>query len=99
MHVIKLYFKDKNFIESVGKEIEGADAILQINEEEKEALLIFTRGASLIGKRMAQRQAENICRSGYILKSGERIAKGCRILVQQQDYQGERIFSPRSPLR
>ena len=94
MQIKKLYFKDKKFIESIGKEIEGADAILEVNDQAKEAILTFTRGASIVGKSMAQRQAENLSRSGFILKSGERIAKGCRIIVRQSGNQEERTFQP-----
>ena len=92
MQIKKLYFKDDKYIESIQKEIKGADAILEINDKTKEAILSFTRGSGLIAKRKAQREAENICRSGFVLNSRERVAKGYRLIVKSQDYQGEQIF-------
>ena len=99
MQITKLYFKDKKFIESVEKEIEGAAAIIQINDKEKETILSFTRGTSLVEKMMARRQAGNIYRSGFLLKSGELIGKGFKIKEKEEEYPGEGTYRPPGPIK
>jgi len=49
------------------------------------AKLTFTSEAGLIARRTASRQAESICKSGFLLKSGERIGLGMTLEVLEGD--------------
>lgn len=49
------------------------------------AKLGFTAEAGLIARRTASRQAESICKSGFLLKSGERIGIGMRLEILEGD--------------
>ncbi len=72
---MKLYYVDGEFRELGGNE----DAILEIDEGSKTAILSFTEGSGLITQRTAGRLARGICKSGFMLKEGWRIGKLCQL--------------------
>ncbi len=59
--------------------------VTEINEATKTAVLTFTSGSSLIAQRTAGRQARGICKSGYMVKAGYRVAMKCDL----QEVKGE----------
>ncbi|MHA2227491.1 MAG: hypothetical protein ACXAC8_19900 [Candidatus Hodarchaeales archaeon] len=84
---VKLYFVDKEFQELGGNE----EAVLEINDNAKTAVLTFSPGTSLIAQRTAGRQARGICKSGFLIKAGYRIGKLCDL----QEVKGERDIDNR----
>jgi hypothetical protein len=84
---VKLYFVDKEFRELGGNE----EAVLEINDSTKTAILTFAEGTSLIAQRTAGRQARGICKSGFLLKAGYRVGKLCDL----QEVKGERGIDDR----
>ncbi|UCE14556.1 MAG: hypothetical protein JSV04_05095 [Candidatus Heimdallarchaeota archaeon] len=73
--VYKLYYVDGEFRELGGNE----EAVLEINEAQKSAILSFAEGTSLITQRTAGRQARGICKAGFMLKEGWRVGKECTL--------------------
>lgn len=80
--VVKLYYVDGEFSETAGNE----EAVLEINEATRTAILYFSEGTGLITQRTAGRQARGICKSGFLLKSGWRVGQQCDL----QEVKGER---------
>jgi hypothetical protein len=77
---IILVFKEGNFHESKGTIKSGDyEAFLSIDEPELKTMLVYSREASLISKKTALRQANSICKSGYLLTNGRRIGAGCTL--------------------
>jgi len=82
MPVIKLFYKDKEYIEERKLQLPGSEqAILVIKQDEKIAELIFTPEITFVDRKVAERQAQSICKSGFLLESGERIGIGCTLVV------------------
>ena len=80
--VIKLYFKDNEFVEESKMQLTGTEqAVLEINTETKHAQLEFKGDVTFIGKKVAERQSLSICKSGFLLQSGERIGNGCNLTI------------------
>ncbi len=79
-----LSFVNKTFVEGKNSE---SKATLEIIPDGKggKATLTFSDDASLIERRTASRQAESICRSGFLLASGERIGIGTKLEVIDAD--------------
>ena len=75
---IKLVFKEGTFHESKGTIKSGDyEAFLSIDESELKTILVYSRDISLISKKNALRQANSICKSGFLLTNGRRIGIGC----------------------
>ncbi|MFX0170402.1 MAG: hypothetical protein ACFE9L_00625 [Candidatus Hodarchaeota archaeon] len=87
--IIKLYYNHdiREFTEKGNKD----EAILEINEGAKTAILIFAEDSSLILQRTAARQARSICKSGFALKAGYRIGINCEL----SSLKGERSIDDR----
>lgn len=79
--VYKLYYVNGEFTEVGGSE----DAVLEINEATRQAILTYTEGSSLITQRTAGRVARGICKSGYLVKAGYRVGIKCDL----QEVKGE----------
>lgn len=81
-----------SYLESKDGFAEGnkSDAVakLELNDNGK-AELTFSPGVGLITKRKASRQAESVCRSGFLLASGERVGSGLSLDVIEGDTLGE----------
>lgn len=79
----KLSFIDGEFVEGEKKsgKILGT---LELDPSGK-AKLSFSPEANLIVRRTATRQAESVCRSGFLLKSGERVGTGHELEVVEGD--------------
>ncbi len=87
--------KDKKVMLSFDKKssafIEGhkaeAEAHLEINPDGKKgiAILKFAGEAGLITRRTASRQAESVCKSGFMMASGERVGIGTSLEVLDGD--------------
>jgi hypothetical protein len=88
--VVTLYYDHdlREFSEKSGKE-EGA--VLEVNDAQKRATLVFTEGSGLILQRTAARQARGICKSGFTLKNGQRIGQNCEL----SEVKGERDIDDR----
>ena len=71
--MVRLVFKNRKFTE--GRE-ETGEAVLIIDEATQTAKLEYSIDAGLILRRTARRQAESICKSGYLLANGKRIGSG-----------------------
>lgn len=76
--------KSSSFIE--GNKAE-AEAHLELNPDGKTgtAILKFAGQAGLITRRTASRQAESVCKSGFLLSSGERVGVGNQLEVVDGD--------------
>ena len=82
MKTIKLFFKDKEFLEEKKFQFSGSElAILEIRHEENVAELTFTSEINLIDRKIAERQAQSICKTGFLLESGERVGSGCTLVI------------------
>ena len=73
--MVRLIFKDRNFSE--GREQTG-DAVLILDEATSTGKLEYS-STSLIIRRTARRQAESICKSGFLLSNGKRIGIGFKL--------------------
>lgn len=89
--MVKLVYYDKLFHESSGKD-ESAVAILEINESARTAKLSFLPDATLIAKRTAMRQANGICKTGFLLKNGQRIGTGSTLEVEEESSIDNRLL-------
>lgn len=76
MTVTKLYYVDQEFTDTLEEGMTGESAVLELDDYKKTAKLLFVPTASMVDRKMAQRNAQSICRIGYVLKSGVRIAVG-----------------------
>ncbi len=94
-----LIFKDKSFIELTNRKSEKHDLILEINTELKEAVLTIPTKTSLIDRRTAQRQAESICKTGFLLKSGARIGQGSTLDIKSANDIDENLMRPANVYR
>lgn len=92
MSVIKLLYKDKIFVEPEKNDAAGAIAVLELNDETKNAILTFTPETSLIDRRTSERQAKGICKSGFLLQGGQRIGMGCNLEISSQDIITDRLL-------
>ena len=73
--MVRLIFKDRNFSE--GREQTG-DAVLILDAATSTGKLEYS-STSLIIRRTARRQAESICKSGFLLSNGKRIGIGFKL--------------------
>ncbi|MHA2276930.1 MAG: hypothetical protein ACXAC2_14250 [Candidatus Kariarchaeaceae archaeon] len=73
--MVRLIFKDRNFSE--GREQTG-DAVLILDEATSTGKLEYS-STSLILRRTARRQAESICKAGFLLSNGKRIGIGFKL--------------------
>jgi hypothetical protein len=87
-NMVRLVFKNKSFSE--GRE-EVGDAVLIIEEARQSAKLEYSPDAGLVLRRTARRQAESICRSGFLLATGKRIGAGFT-LKEEEDKINERLL-------
>ncbi len=71
--MVRLVFKNRKFTE--GRE-ETGEAVLNLDEATQTATLEYSPDAGLIIRRTARRQAESICKSGFLLATGKRIGSG-----------------------
>lgn len=71
--MVRLVFKNRTFSE--GRE-ENGEAVLILDEATQSGKLEYSPEAGLIIRRTARRQAESICRTGYLLATGKRIGAG-----------------------
>lgn len=79
-----LTFINGEFVEG-NKNSEKAMAKLEVDAAQNKSTLTFTADAGLIARRTASRQAENVCKSGFLLASGERIGIGTTLEVVEGD--------------
>ena len=80
--LIKLYFKETVFVEEKNLQMPGSEvASLEINTEKKEAILTYKPECNFVDKKIAERQAQAICRAGFLMDSGERIGTGCKLTL------------------
>ncbi len=99
MTIINLIFKDKTFNELKNKKPEKADVILEINTELKESTLTFPTKTTLVDRRTAQRQAESICKVGYLMKTGQRIGQGSKLEIKNSKDIDENLTRPANVFR
>ncbi len=74
--MVRLIFKNRNFSE--GRE-ETGDALLILDEATSTGKLEYSPGTGLVLRRTARRQAESICKSGFLLSNGKRIGLGFKL--------------------
>ena len=81
---VVLKFVKGEFVETEGS---GSEATLELTPGSPNgtAKLSFSGEAGLITRRTASRQAESICKSGFLLKSGERVGTGMQLEVLEGD--------------
>ncbi|MCY3414038.1 MAG: hypothetical protein INQ03_20510 [Candidatus Heimdallarchaeota archaeon] len=82
--VVKLFFIDGEFVENP-KDSSSAKAIVEVSVPGQKVSLTFGSDAGLIVRRTASRQAESIAKSGFLLKSNERIGIGYDYEVIETD--------------
>jgi hypothetical protein len=71
--MVRLVFKNRQFSE--GRE-ESGEAVLILDEATQTAKLECSPDTGLVIRRTARRQAESICKSGFLLATGKRIGSG-----------------------
>jgi hypothetical protein len=71
--LVRLVFKDRSFSE--GRE-ETGDAVLILDDSTQSGKLEYSPDAGLVLRRTARRQAESICKAGFLLATGKRIGAG-----------------------
>ncbi|MHA2089380.1 MAG: hypothetical protein ACW98K_00865 [Candidatus Kariarchaeaceae archaeon] len=83
---LKLYYIDGEFIEQP-RGIDKAEAVLELKGDglSGTTTLTFSEGVGLITRRTASRQAESVTKSGFLLKSGERVGVGTRLEIVEAD--------------
>ncbi len=86
--MVRLIFKNRTFSE--GRE-ETGEALLILDEATQSGKLDYSPDASLILRRTARRQAESICRSGYLLATGKRVGQGFT-LIEDENKIDERLL-------
>jgi len=74
--MVRLIFKNRNFSE--GRE-EAGDAVLILEEATSTGKLEYSPDAGLVIRRTARRQAESICKSGFLLSNGKRLGMGFKL--------------------
>jgi hypothetical protein len=75
---------------SEGRE-EAGDAVLILDETTQQGKLEYSPDAGLVLRRTARRQAESICKSGFLLTTGNRIGAGYN-LVDEEDKIDDRLL-------
>ncbi len=85
--MVRLIFKNRTFSE--GRE-ESGDAVLILDEATQTGKLEYSPGVGLIMRRTARRQAESICKSGFLLGNGKRIGIGFK-LESEEDTIADRL--------
>lgn len=58
---------------------------VELERTTKQVRLVLSRGTGLIERRTAMRQAESIARSGFLLSNGERIGRGWKLVIDEED--------------
>ncbi|MFX0172439.1 MAG: hypothetical protein ACFE9L_11000 [Candidatus Hodarchaeota archaeon] len=86
--MVRLVFKNRVFTE--GRE-ESGEAVLILDEATKSAKIEYSPEVGLVLRRTARRQAESICRSGFLLATGKRIGAGF-ILEEEEEKIDERLL-------
>ncbi|MFX0210858.1 MAG: hypothetical protein ACFFDT_33070 [Candidatus Hodarchaeota archaeon] len=71
--MVRLVFKNRQFSE--GRE-ESGEAVIILDEATQTAKLECSPDVGLVIRRTARRQAESICKSGFLLATGKRIGSG-----------------------
>jgi len=79
--MVRLIFKNRNFSE--GRE-ETGDAVLILDEATSTGKLECSPGVGLVIQRTARRQAESICKSGFLLGNGKRIGLGFKLELEEE---------------
>ncbi len=85
--MVRLIFKNRTFSE--GRE-ESGDAVLILDEATQTGKLEYSPDAGLVIRRTARRQAESICKSGFLLGSGKRLGISFK-LESEEDSIGDRL--------
>ncbi len=86
--MVRLVFKNRTFSE--GRE-ENGEAVLILDEATQSGKIEYSPDAGLIIRRTARRQAESICRSGFLLATGKRIGQGFT-LQEDEDKIDDRLL-------
>ena len=86
--MVRLVFKNRTFSE--GRE-ETGDAVLILEESTQSGKLEYSPDAGLVLRRTARRQAEGICKTGFLLATGKRLGAGFS-LVDEEDKIDERLL-------
>ena len=86
--MVRLVFKSNAFTE--GRE-ESGEAVLNLDEVTQTGKLEYSPEIGLILRRTARRQAESICKSGFLLATGKRVGAGFT-LQEEEDKIDERLL-------
>lgn len=76
MTSIELSYKDKEFVESKNNSLGGEVAKLELDADKRIAVLVLYPTISNIDIKIVERLSLSICKSGFLLESGERIGTG-----------------------
>ena len=82
MGIIKLYYTDRIFVDSLQKVVKQEQAMLELNEEQMKAKLLFLPTISLVDKRTAERLAQNICKFGFVVENGSKVGVGYSLEIK-----------------
>ena len=82
MAVTMLYFMEREFLESLKNIVSDEKAVLELDDDKKVSKLRFIPTTSIIDKKIAERLALSICRSGFLLQNGERIGSGFELDIK-----------------
>ncbi|MHA2362743.1 MAG: hypothetical protein ACXAC7_02200 [Candidatus Hodarchaeales archaeon] len=91
--VVKLIFVNKLFKEVENPaEVDTASAVLEIDEETEKATLSYSKDAGIVDKRTAQRQAQSICKTGFLLSNSARVGAGTNLIVSVDEQLPDRLL-------
>ena len=85
MTIVELFYKDKEFIEPKKLVLGGESAKLEFDKDKIHAVLSFSPTINIIDKKIAERLAQSICKSGFLLESGERIGIGYTLEIRIEE--------------
>lgn len=85
--MVRLVFKNGTFSE--GRE-ESGDAVLILDEATQTGKLEYSGNIGLVLRRTARRQAESICKAGFLLGTGKRVGENFK-LETDEDLIDERL--------
>jgi hypothetical protein len=79
--MIVLKFENGTYIEG---EKSASGIRCELDKATKKVTIFLPRGTGLIERRTALRQADTIARSGFLLKTGERIGQGYELVIDEK---------------
>ena len=85
MTTVELFYKDKEFIEPKKLFFGGEIAKLEFDKDKNHTNLSFSPTINIIDKKIAERLVQSVCKSGFLLESGEIIGIGYTLEIRIEE--------------